>query len=110
MKRRMLGCLVAAVAATVLVGCSGSSATGATRTVLADYNLDEFATGYQAFFPRFISAHPGDTVEFKQSWTGDPHTVTLGKVIDNAVTPLLPYLKGTKPLPSPPPDSLLAGF
>jgi len=80
------------------------------RTVLADYNLDDFGNGYQSFFPRFISAHPGDTIEFKQAWTGDPHTVTLGRLVDAAAKPLLPYLKGQKQLPQQPPDDIVAGF
>jgi plastocyanin len=78
--------------------------------VLADYNLDDHANGYQAFFPRFISAHPGDTIVFRQAWTGDPHTVTLGRMVDAAAKPLLPYLKGTKPLRDQPPQDVIDAF
>lgn len=92
----------------MLQGCGSSG--GARRTVLADYNLDEFPTGYQSFFPRSISAHPGDTIVFRQSWTGDPHTVTLGTLVNRAVTPLLPYLKGEKPVPKEVPAGALDGF
>ncbi|MEY2417554.1 MAG: hypothetical protein QOG90_234 [Actinomycetota bacterium] len=105
----MLSRIVAvAVLFLALPACAHTPET--TRTVLADYNLDDVANGYQAFFPRFISAHPGDTVEFRQAWTGDPHTVTLGRLVDEAAKPLLPYLKGQKQLPDEPPEEISAGF
>jgi plastocyanin len=103
----LFGALV--LAGALLPGCSTAS-SGTTRTVLADFNLDEYANAYEAFFPRFISAHPGDTVTFNQSWTGDPHTVTLGTAVDKAMGPLLPYLKGTLPLPSEEPPEVAQAF
>ena len=91
----------------LLPACGSSSST--TRTVLADYDFDAVPSGSQAFFPRALAAHPGDTIVFKQSWSGDPHTVTLGRLVDHAVLPLAPYLKGLKPLP-PDPKKLAGGF
>ena len=98
----------AALLALALPACGGARST--RRTVLADYNNDDYANGYQAFFPRFISAHPGDTIEFRQAWTGDPHTVTLGRLVDAAAKPLLPYLKGAKQLSDQPPQDVIDAF
>ena len=108
--RRLLAPLLGLLTvAAILVAC-GSSTSAATRTVLADYNVVGRSNGYQAFFPRFISAHPGDTIRFRQAWTGDPHTVTLGTTVNKAMAPLLPYLEG-QPLPQGgPPASVADAF
>lgn len=63
--------------------CLGASA--AERAVRVDFSHDEFASYYWRFFPRSIEAHPGDTVVFDQEWTGEPHTVTLGTIVDRAL-------------------------
>ncbi|HVT76992.1 MAG TPA: plastocyanin/azurin family copper-binding protein [Acidimicrobiales bacterium] len=105
---RRVTLIVLVGAAVWLPACSSGSTT--TRTVLADYNNDQVAGGYQSFFPRFISAHPGDTIKFRQAWTGDPHTVTLGKLVDAAAKPLLPYLKGQKSLTDQPPADVEEAF
>ncbi|HEY8739758.1 MAG TPA: hypothetical protein VIN56_04105 [Candidatus Dormibacteraeota bacterium] len=75
--------------AFVLAACGGTagpSTPAANRvTVLVDAKqpsgqpLNLFATAY---FPDQLSAHPGDTVDFKVQYTGEPHTVTLGKLVD----------------------------
>ena len=85
-----------AVLAALLAACGGDSGSGdsATRTVLTDYDLDEFAVSSFGYFPRVISVHPGDTIVFKQAWTGEPHTVTLGHLIDDAAAAIKPYITG----------------
>jgi plastocyanin len=75
---------VTALAALAACGGGGSgSADGETRTVLVDYNHDEFAAAFLEMYPRNVTVHPGDTVVFKQEWTGEPHTVTMGKLFDD---------------------------
>ena len=96
--------------AAILVACGNSTGSTATRTVLADYNVAGLSNGYQAFFPRFISAHPGDTIRFRQAWTGDPHTVTLGTTVDHAMAPVLPYLAGRPLPPGGPPAGVADAF
>ena len=70
------------VAAIVLLApaCGGGAAT--QRTVQVDYRNDEFPSHYWRFFPYAIEAHAGDTVLFRQQWTGEPHTVTFGTIVD----------------------------
>jgi plastocyanin len=58
------------------------------RVVLVDHRNDEFASHYWRFFPATIYAHPGDEVVFDQQWTGEPHTVTFGSVVEDALDAL----------------------
>jgi plastocyanin len=71
----------------VLVGCGGGGggADHETRTVLVDYAHDEMQTSMIDFFPHTVTVHPGDTVEFRQFWTGEAHNVTFGTVFNDAL-------------------------
>jgi plastocyanin len=79
-----------AFAALVLVtgacgggGGGGSGDGGTTRTVLVDFSSDEFASFALFNFPETVKVRPGDTLVFKQTWTGEPHTVTGGSAVDD---------------------------
>ncbi|HVV35601.1 MAG TPA: plastocyanin/azurin family copper-binding protein [Acidimicrobiales bacterium] len=73
-----------AIAAGVLTACGGGGST-ATRTVRVDYRADEFPSSFLGYYPRNVIVHPGDTVVFKQTWSGEPHSVTMGTVVDNFI-------------------------
>lgn len=77
-KRLLAGAI--ALAATSCLGNSDSSVT-----VLVDYSHDEFATQFMAYFPNQVQVHPGDSITFKQFWTGEPHTVTLGTLLNDVL-------------------------
>jgi len=62
---------------------AGSS--GSKVTVNVDGTSDAFKSAYTAFFPNEVTLHPGDTVDFKENWTGEPHTVTFGTLIDTGL-------------------------
>lgn len=85
--------VLALVAVLVLVGAcgggAGSSRGAQTRTVQVDYNHDAFATSMLENYPRRVQVRPGDTVEFKQTWTGEPHSVTMGTLVDDKIGPLI---------------------
>ncbi|MEY2568394.1 MAG: hypothetical protein QOE35_2923 [Actinomycetota bacterium] len=88
--------VVVLMAAVVLPACGGGgsgSGSGEGRTVLVDYNHDEFAGSFLAYFPRAVSVHPGDTVTFKQAWTGEPHSVTMGTLTDGLMNKILPLVE-----------------
>ena len=74
---------MAAVAVSVLVAgaCGGGEGSSATRRVLVDHSSDEFASFSLFNFPEKVTVRPGDVVEFKQTWTGEPHTVTGGTLV-----------------------------
>ena len=60
--------------------------------VLVDYNHDQFAGVFVDYFPHEVTVRPGDTVHFKQAWNGEPHSVTMGTLVNHAlgiVNPLL---------------------
>jgi plastocyanin len=78
--RRLAG--VVAVFVLLTASCGGGNAE---RVVQVDYRNDEFPSHYWRFFPSSVDAHPGDTVVFRQQWTGEPHTVTLGTNVDESL-------------------------
>lgn len=80
--------VVACALALVAAGCGGEDEGGATasggeeRTVLVDYRHDQFASAFLRYYPEQVTVRQGDAVRFKQSWTGEPHSVTMGRVVD----------------------------
>lgn len=90
--------LVPIVGAAILVGgCSSSSssssssasapsASGAqTRTVKVDNSTSQFVGGFLAYFPNQVTVHPGDTVDFTETFSGEPHSVTLGTLVEKGL-------------------------
>ena len=75
---------------TLLGACS--SGGGDTRTIQVDGKHDEFAGTFRAFFPRDVTVKPGMTLKFHQTWTGEPHTVTLGTEVQKYAHPIMPLL------------------
>lgn len=91
----------------VLWGCSSSTSSGPnalTRTVLVDYNHDEFAGSFLAYFPQVIEVRQGDTINFKQAWTGEGHSVTMGTLVDNAIKPVREIIRSGNIPDEPPPE------
>lgn len=89
---------VFAVLASIATSCGGGQQAGdggedggeageaQTYTVNVDGKSDNFNLATLAYFPNQLSVHPGDTIEFKEIFTGEPHTVTFGKLVDAALT------------------------
>jgi plastocyanin len=95
---RRLG-VVALLAVAAIAAPSCGSGSGSTRTVLADFNHDEFATSIFGFFPRITEVHPGDKIVFKQAWTGEAHTVTFGTLLKSVSDIVRPFYLGEKEAP-----------
>lgn len=85
--------LVAAIALSLITSsCAGLLGGGGDeRTVLVDFGHDEFATIMIGFFPGEIEVTPGTTIVFKQTWTGEPHTVAGGRLVNE-------MMENSKPL------------
>lgn len=79
------GLAIAVAMAVVLPACGGGPRQHVVRV---DHRNDEFASHYWRFFPQTIYAHPGDEVVFDQEWTGEPHTVTFGSAVEDAMDAL----------------------
>lgn len=79
------------VAALALVltsssACGGLLGGGAEeRTIFVDFSHDEFNSFFLFNFPKKVDVHPGTTLVFKQTWTGEPHTVTGGTIVDESL-------------------------
>jgi plastocyanin len=100
---RSRGVVVAIVAVLVVTMLSACSGGGRVRTVLIDFDHDEFTSTFWSYFPRNVVVHPGDTVVFRQAWTGEPHTVTLGTLFDDAIAQV-PALRIWSKVGGPMPD------
>lgn len=72
----------AAVTAAAITGCATGNGPSA---VLVDKTHDAFAASMIGFFPDTVYAHPGQTVRFRQLWTGEPHSVTFGTLFNDAL-------------------------
>jgi plastocyanin len=88
----------------ILLGSAGCGSTSrsvkpAPRviTVQVDARGRGYAASFAAFFPRRVAAHPGDTVRFQSVFTGEPHTVTLGRMVDDALAASDRARPGTDP-------------
>jgi plastocyanin len=81
--------LVIGAGALLVAGCNGDDSAA---TVLVDYDHDEFATQFIRFFPEEVQVHPGARITFRQHWTGEPHTVTLGTIVDEVLEVTRPLL------------------
>jgi plastocyanin len=106
--------IIGIAAGLIVSGCGGVNPNAPqTRTVLVDYSHDEFASFFLSYFPREIDVRPGDTIVFKQTWTGEPHTVTMGTKVDELGEAMQPFFKafeegGWAALPDEPPPEILA--
>jgi plastocyanin len=68
---------------------TAAAAGPAEYTIDLEGRTDAFTGEFGAFFPNTWSARPGDTVTFNLAFaSGVPHTVTLGALVDKAVTKL----------------------
>jgi len=102
------------VAGAVLLLLIGACASGSSEalTVRVDYDHDEFATQFIRYFPDNIQVHAGDTVIFRQDWTGEAHTVTFGTKVNEVLSITKPLLDewGDVPEDQIPPEVFGAYF
>lgn len=100
--------LVVALIATAFAACSSSG--GDTRTVLIDYQSDNFAGTFRGYYPHDITVRPGMTVKFHQTWSGEPHTVTLGTEVERLGRPLWNALEPDLPRELPEEEAAKRGL
>jgi plastocyanin len=65
---------------------TGARAGSQTFTVNVDGRNPKANESFLGYFPHTVLAHPGDTVVFHYVGVGEPHTVTLGTLVDAAVS------------------------
>ena len=54
-------------------------------TVKVDSSSPHVPMAAASFFPNELAIHPGDTIDFKADFTGEPHTATFGTLVNKAV-------------------------
>lgn len=75
--------------ATTTTTAATTAAGPQTYGVVIDGKTDAFNGEFGTYSPSTLSAHPGDTVKFSlPRFSGVPHTVTFGTLVDAAVTKL----------------------
>ena len=89
-------------------GTTGAAAGGGDRSdapegaitvpVGVDALPEDFSASFFAYFPAQVTARPGDTVQFTSRFTGEPHTVAFGTLIDEALNAFAAVPAGT-PIP-----------
>lgn len=103
---RKLTCLAACL---VLMATACADGGAAPRTVLVDYSHDEFASYFLRNFPSAVSVHAGTELVFRQTWTGEPHSVTGGTIVNELMEEVRPFrekfYKG-EPIPEDPPKDI----
>ena len=91
MRRKAVAALLAVTFIAAACGSSSKSSSGTTTsttakasgpTVQVDGKAPNFHAGFLAYFPKTVSVHPGDTVDFHNNFSGEPHTITFGTLAD----------------------------
>ncbi len=103
---------IVAVAALGVIVMSCQTPTGPTqnaapvRSETYDVQIDASTSGFNlatiAYFPNELKAHAGDVVRFTAVDRGEPHTVTFGTIIEDALAALAKVPKDAPPGPPPP--------
>ena len=75
-----------AQAITARTHASRDAPTPQVFHVNVDAHNSKANEAFIAYFPSVIHVHAGDTVVFHWAGNGEPHTVTLGTLVDNAVS------------------------
>ena len=67
-----------------LEGGSVTTEAGGANTVevQVDAHPESLNTYALQYFPKEVTVHPGDTVDFKSNFRGEPHTVAFGTTVD----------------------------
>lgn len=77
--------LAAATCLFLLAGACASAPRASesqTRTVRVDGSTRRFKASFLAYFPTRVEVRQGDTISFKEIWSGEPHTVTMGTLVE----------------------------
>ena len=64
---------------------TGGEDGGGEVTVKIDGQADDFNMSAFAYFPDKVTVHPGDTVVYESVFTGEPHSITFGTLVGDAV-------------------------
>src|SRR5438270_1347802 len=114
MVRRRLGWSSAVVVSLLVLGGASGAGAGKARQLVGSQTFRVTIDGHNpaandpflAHYPNDEPVHAGDTIVFHQVGNGEPHTVTLGTLVDNVLTQF-EQLKPSQLNGGPPPKSVL---
>lgn len=124
---------VVCVLALVAAGCDGGAGldediTGGTQTdepddtespdsqgaaevsVQIDGQAADYNSSFLAYFPDEVTVHPGDTVVYESVFTGEPHSITFGTVVQDAVDAFAALPPEALESEGPPPPEIEEAF
>ena len=116
--RRLL--VVLAVVTLLGAACGDDDDSGSATTTTAaaggagsiqvevDSSNTELGMSALAYFPQAVTVHAGDTVTFHSNDTGEPHTVTLGSIIDTGLKAFAALPDDIKSAEEPPSEEDIA--
>ena len=78
--------------------------------VMIDGRVDEFNGAFFAYFPDKLSVHPGDTIVYHSVFSGEPHSVTFGDIVEDAITGFQSLTPEQQEGAAPPPPEVEAAF
>ncbi|MBA2529482.1 MAG: hypothetical protein H0V19_05880 [Euzebyales bacterium] len=110
MRRRLLLAVMGLAAGLAIAGCAATTSAGESRQVLVDYVHDEVASSFISYFPKDVTVHPGDTVVFRQEWTGEAHSVTMGAMVDEMMAVVGPLIEKYGDSPEEPPRKVIKEY
>jgi plastocyanin len=108
----------------VVVAMAGGGVAGAARPqttepeaagaqtfdVTIDGRSDDFNGSFLGYYPSHLEAHPGDTIVFDSVFTGEPHTITFGSLVQSAVEGFYALTPEQQSGEEPPPAELEAAM
>jgi plastocyanin len=81
-----------------------------TVQVGVDGTNDTFNAAYFHYFPEKVTVHPGDTVHYKSSFRGEPHSIAFGRDISALITLFRSQPPDVQSGQTPPPDDVNTQF
>lgn len=87
MRRARLTLLLLPGLAVVIGACAKGAGSSADQvhTVSVDARTPRLNGAFLAYFPNQVTVHPGDTVAFRSVYNGEPHTVTMGTLVESGL-------------------------
>lgn len=79
-------------------------------TVNIDGKADDFNAAFFAYFPDRVTVHPGDTIVYESVFSGEPHSITFGTVVTDAVEAFRSLTPEQLQAEGPPPPEVEAAF
>ncbi|HWH34550.1 MAG TPA: hypothetical protein VNT56_04450 [Acidimicrobiales bacterium] len=79
-------------------------------TVDIDGKAEDFNAGFLAYFPDRVTVHPGDTIVYESRYSGEPHSITFGTLVSEAVDAFRSLTPEQLESEGPPPPEIEAAF